>query len=216
MDTKENTSAFDYFQDSERLEEIQKELSNVSVLDLILDAREGSHDSLLLLIKKAFSPIKHGFHLNQQFNGNQDLFLNRFLKSLIVKTKKKEGPLWTVDILDGNDSDQLEQLGIEFYTYSKKLSAVGDETEQEIFPEEQEVHPLMENKGLFTYLSKVKPEYAQILSYMVHYTPSDEIVKEMELEGLNSLSNKIKALRVLVDRYFEKEDRRDDAYQLAK
>ncbi len=206
---------FDYFLNSERIDNVKTSLMDKPTLDTIMDAREGDQDALLFLVAQSFKAIKSGYALNKSFGGREHEFLNILLKSLIYNTKKESGPFWSVDILEsGSDSDQIEQLAIEFYSYAKKLTT--DESQDyDIFSDEQEVHPILEDEGLFVYLSGIKPEYSQILSYMAHYTPSDELCQEMGIPGIQTLKSKINALRTLVDAYYKREDKRDSDYYLA-
>ena len=214
MDTKE-LSGFDYFIYSERIETLKEELEDKSVYDLLLEAREGNTDAILFLVYKSFKHIKAGFRLNKNFGGDEDSFLNIFMKRILVLTRTEEGPFFSVDVIDGSDEEELEQLGIEFYSFSKTLSQ-DEDSDDELFPDKQNVHWLAETKGLFNYLNNIKPEYADILNYMVHYTPPDEIVTEMGISGEHTLLSKINSIKTLTDRYFSKEDRRDDEFKLAK
>ncbi len=209
-------SPFDFFNNSEKVEEIQNKLSSNSILDVILEARKNSKEEIIYLISKSLKPIKNGFLKNETFSGNANLFMNRFVEQLLIHTKKKLGPFWTVDILDGNDKEQLDQLGIEFYSFSKGLTTQVEEVSEGEFPEEQEVHPVIKQTGFFDHLVSINPEYAQIFSHMAHYTPSDEIVQEMELSGLNSLKAKIQIIKQLAESYFESPDRESDVMKFER
>jgi hypothetical protein len=212
---QKDPNAFSYFLNSDRIAEVQEKLDSTNILTVLMNARKADTEATLYLVAECFKSIRAGFLFNEEFNGNQEAFLNLFLKKLLKLSKKDTGPFWTVDILESNKKDQLEQMGIEFYSYAKLLT-YNSEDDEEVYSDEQETNPILEEKGLFAHLSSVRPEYAQILSYMAHYTPSDEICKEMGIAGLHTLRSKIKALQTLVDAYFNKDDRRDDELQLAK
>jgi hypothetical protein len=214
MGKEDNSTAFSYFSTSERIEELTEQLDGESILNLIIKAQKGDQDAMLYLVNECLNSVRSAFLVNKEFSGNDHNYLSLFLKKLLWLNGKEEGPFFTVDILDASNDEQLEQLSIEFYAFGKTLGA--NEDIGNPFPEEQETDPLLEEKGLFRYLNNIRPEYSQLLLYMVHYTPSDEICQEMEISGLSSLKSKIRALKTLVDHYYQKEDRRDDEYKLAK
>jgi hypothetical protein len=214
MPKENDVSAFSYFLDSERIEEIRDKYSNAHIPSLVVEAQDGEQDIILFLVAECFKSVRSGFLANKEFHGNDHIFLSKFFKKLLFETNEERGPFHTADIVDTTKEDQLEQLGIEFYTFAKSLTV--NEEIGSPFPEGQETHTLLAENGLFAHLYNIKPEYAKILRYMTYYTPSDEICDEMNISSLHTLKSKIRAIRQLVDHYFNQEERRDDDYLLAK